>query len=71
MANKILKGILVFIFLIFWTLSAFFGQLFGMAELGIIDIFHSFGKIGGYILMFTSIGSGVLSLLLWHHFRKR
>ncbi len=71
MANEILKVTLVTIFLIFWTLSALFGQLFGMAELGIIEKFYSFGWFGPYLLLFNAFDSGVLFLLLWRYLKSR
>ena len=71
MSNEILKVILVTVFLIFWTVFALFGQLFGMAELGIIDKFYSFGSFGPYLLLFNAFGSGVLFLLLWRYLKTR
>jgi len=68
---KILKGISYFIFLAFWCIPASIIQ-YGLAtELEWIDTIYSFGNIGPLLMMFNSIGSGVLFLLLRRYFKSR
>ena len=71
MANKILKVILVTIFLIFWAVFANFFQLNVIGTRGWENVFFSFGMFGPYLLLFNAFGSGVLFLLLWRYLKSR
>ena len=71
MANKILKGILVFIFLIFWTGFANYLQLNVIGTRGWTNVFFSFGLFWPYLVLFNAFGSGVLFLLMWRYLKSR
>ena len=71
MTNIILKGILVIIFLIFWTVFANFLQLNVIGTRGWTNVFFYFGLFGPYLVLFNAFGSGVLFLLLWRYLKSR